>query len=170
MTRVASILFFAVVAAQVVGLVAFAGVREVALTEGREITLQTAPVDPRSLFQGDYAILDYEIAEVPAHLAQQPAGATVYVVLMECGDVWCASAYTRSNPDSTDVYIRGAISVDGRLDFGIGTYFVPEGTGRVIERAQDVKVVVSLDGRGQAVIKGVLVDGVPFAPDGNASP
>ncbi len=63
MTRVAGILFFAVVAAQVVGLVAFAGVRQVALTEGREITLQTVPVDPRSLFQGDYAILDYEIAK-----------------------------------------------------------------------------------------------------------
>ena len=167
MTRVASILFFAVVAVQVVGLVAFAGVREVALTEGREITLQTAPVDPRSLFQGDYAILDYEIAEVPARLAEQPAGATVYVVLAECGEVWCATRHTSSEPDSTDVYIRGVISVDGRLDFGIGTYFVPEGTGHIIERAQDVKVVVTLDDRGQAVIKNVLVDGAPFPPGGN---
>ena len=167
MTRVASILFFAVVAAQVVGLVAFAGAREVALTEGREITLQTAPVDPRSLFQGDYAILDYEMAQIPARLAEQPAGATVYVVLAECGDVWCTARHTRSKPGSADVYIKGVISVDGRLDFGIGTYFVPEGTGHIIERAQDVKVIVSLDGRGQAVIKGVLVDGVPFAPDSN---
>lgn len=167
MTRVASILFFAVVAVQVVGLVAFAGVREVALTEGREIILQTAPVDPRSLFQGDYAILDYEIAEVPAHLAEQPAGATVYVALAECGDVWCAARYTRSKPDSADVYIGGVISVDGRLDFGIGTYFVPEGTGHIIERAQDVEVVVALDDRGQAVIKSVLVDGAPFAAGGN---
>ncbi len=167
MTRVASILFFAVVAVQVVGLVAFAGVREVALTEGREIILQTGPVDPRSLFQGDYAILDYEIAEVPAHLAEQPAGATVYVALTECGDVWCATQHTRSKPDSANVYIRGVISVDGRLDFGIGTYFVPEGTGHIIERARDVKVVVSLDDRGQAVIKNVLVDGAPFAPNRN---
>ncbi|MDE2786114.1 MAG: GDYXXLXY domain-containing protein [Chloroflexota bacterium] len=167
MTRVASILFFAVVAAQVVGLVAFAGVREVALTEGREIILQTAPVDPRSLFQGDYAILDYEIAQVPPWLSGQPAGANVYVILAECGDVWCASRHTRSKPESSDVYIRGVINADGRLDFGIGTYFVPEGTGHIIERAQDVKVIVSLDDRGQAVIKSVLVDGFPFNPDGN---
>jgi len=166
-TRVASILFFAVVAAQVVGLVAFAGVREVALTEGREITLQTAPADPRSMFQGDYAVLDYEIAEVPAHLAEQPAGDTVYVVLVECGDVWCAAQHTRSKPESADVYIRGVIGVNRRLDFGIGTYFVPEGTGDIIELAGDVKVVVSLDDRGQAVIKDVLVHGVPFAPDRN---
>ena len=167
MTRVASILFFAVVAAQVIGLVAFAGVRQVALTEGREITLQTAPVDPRSLFQGDYAILDYEIAEIPAHLAGHPAGGAVYVILVECGDVWCAAQHTRSQPESADVYIRGVISVNRRLDFGIDTYFVPEGTGHIIERAQDVKVVISLDDRGQAVIKNVLVDGVPFNLDSN---
>ncbi len=167
MTRTASILFFAVVLAQAVGLVAFAGVREVALTEGREITLQTAPVDPRSLFQGDYAILDYEIAEVPARLSERPVGADVYVVLVECGEVWCAARYARARPDAADVYIRGVVNQRGRLDFGIGTYFVPEGTGHIIEQAQDVKVVVSLNDRGQAVIKRVLVDGVPFNPERN---
>lgn len=66
-----------------------------------------------------------------------------------------------------EVYIRGVINAEGRLDFGIGTYFVPEGTGYLIEDAEDVKVVVSLDDRGQAVIKSVLVDGVPFNVDGN---
>ncbi len=167
MKRLASILFFAVVAAQVVGLVAFAGVRQVALTEGREVTLQTAPVDPRSLFQGDYAILDYEIAEIPRHLAEQPAGARVYVTLEECGDVWCAVAYTRSEPESAEVYISGVINANRRLDFGIGTFFVPEGTGHIVEEAEDVKVVVSLGDGGQAVIKSVLVDGFPFNPDGN---
>ena len=167
MTRLASILFFAVVAAQVIGLVAFAGVRQVALTEGREITLQTAPVDPRSLFQGDYAILDYEISEIPLHLAGQPAGAQVFVTLVECGDVWCASGYGLSRPDAAEVYVRGVINADGRLDFGIRTFFVPEGTGHIVENAEDVKVVVSLDDQGQAVIKRVLVDGAPFNPDGN---
>ncbi len=167
MTRLAGILFFAVVAAQVIGLVAFSGVRQVALTEGRDITLQTAPVDPRSLFQGDYAILDYEIAEIPPHLTAQPTGANMYVVLAECGEVWCARAYTRSQPELSDVYIRGVINADGRLDFGIGTFFVPEGTGRIVEDAEDVKVIVSLDDRGQAVIKSVLVDGVPFNAYGN---
>ena len=167
MTRIASILFFAVVAAQVVGLVAFAGVRQVALTEGREITLQTAPVDPRSLFQGDYAILDYEIAVLPEDLRDFPAGSEIFVVLHECGDVWCVAWHELARPPPSDVFIRGVINQRGRLDFGIGTYFVPEGTGHIIERAQDVKVVVALDDRGQAVIKDVLVDGAPFAPDGN---
>lgn len=167
MTRFASILFFAVVAAQVVGLIAFAGVRQVALSEGREITLQTAPVDPRSLFQGDYAILDYEIAGIPPHLGGRPAGTPVFVILEECGEVWCAAEYGLSRPDAAEVYIRGVLTADRRLDFGIGTYFVPEGTGYVIEEGEDVKVVVSLNDEGRAVINHVLVDGVPFHSDGN---
>ena len=166
MTRLASVLFFAVVAAQVIGLVTFSGVRQVALTEGLEITLQTAPVDPRSLFQGDYAMLDYEIAALPESLFDVPAGTTVYVVLRECGDVWCASHYEVFQPPPDDVFICGVTNQRGRLEFGIDTYFVPEGTGHIIETAEDVKVVVSLGDRGQAVIKYVLVDGAPFDPEG----
>ena len=160
-----TVLLFAVVAAQVIGLVAFVSVREVALTQGREITLQTVPVDPRSLLQGDYAILDYEIAELPGWLEDQPVGSTVYVILRECGEVWCANRHDFREPGGSDVFIRGKVNDWRRIDFGIGTFFVPEGTGHIVERAGDVKVVVSLDYSGQAVIKTVLVDGEPFDPD-----
>ena len=168
MNRLAAILFFVVVAAQVAGLLAFAGVRELALARGREVTLQTVPVDPRSLLQGDYAILDYEIARLPGRLSDRPAGhvvpagSVVYVVLEECGDVWCDLRHAVNRPAYPAVYIRGTVNARGRLDFGIGTYFVPEGTGHIIEQARDVKVVVALDDAGRAVIKRVLVDGAPF--------
>ena len=59
------IAFWAIVAVQLVFLIGFIGVREVALRTGTEVVLQTVPVDPRSLLQGDYAILDYEIARLP---------------------------------------------------------------------------------------------------------
>ncbi len=160
-----TILLFAVVAAQVIGLAVFASVRQTAVTQGREVTLQTIPVDPRSLLQGDYAILDYEIAELHEWLGDAPVGADVYVILRECGDVWCGSQQTRRQPESSDVYIRGQINEQGRIDFGIGTFFVPEGTGHIVERAGDVKVVVSLGAAGNAVIKEVLVDGETFNPD-----
>lgn len=162
MSRRMTILLFAVVAAQVIGLVAFVSVREVALTQGREITLQTVPVDPRSLLQGDYAILDYEIAEIPEWLRDRPADSTLYVILRECGEVWCANRHQYREPDGSDVFIRGRVNDRGRIDFGIGTFFVPEGTGHIVERARDVKVIVSLDYQGRAVIKTVLVDGRPF--------
>lgn len=159
MNRTASLLFLLVVVAQAMGLITFAAVRQTAVTQGLEVTLQTVPVDPRSLFQGDYAILDYEITEMPHHLNTLPVGAETFVVLEDCGDVWCATAYTRIRPHSSDAYVRGVVSSRGRLDFGIGTYFVPEGMAKIIEHAQDVKVVVALDDRGRAVIKRVLVDG-----------
>lgn len=164
MNRPTAILLFAVVAAQVVGLAAFAGVREAAL-RGAEVTLQTVPVDPRSLLQGDYAILDYEVARLPPHLEGLPAGGSVYVLLADNGEVWDAVDYLTSPPDADAVYLKGRVSSRGRLDFGIGTYFVPEGTGPIIEQAGDVKVVIALDNAGNAVIKRVLVDGKPFAPD-----
>ena len=165
MSRRMTILLFAVVAAQVIGLVVFATVRQVALTQGREVTLQTVPVDPRSLLQGDYAILDYEIAELHGWISDRPIGSEVFVVLRECGDVWCSSEQSPRRPEPTDVYIRGRINDRGRLDFGIDTFFVPEGAGHIVERAQDVKVVVSLSASGNAVIKMVLVDGIPFDSD-----
>ena len=165
MSRRMTILLFAVVAAQVIGLVVFATVRQVAVTQGREVTLQTVPVDPRSLLQGDYAILDYEIAELPEWLRDEPVGNTVYVVLRECGDVWCAARHDVRPPRQSAVFIKGRVDDWRRLDFGIGTFFVPEGTGHIVERARDVKVVVSLSASGNAVIKQVLVDGMPFDPE-----
>ena len=160
------IAFWAIVAAQLVFLIGFIGMREVALRTGTEVVLQTVPVDPRSLLQGDYAILDYEIARLPDWMDGFSVGRTVYVVLQEERAVWTSSSYTEERSHvAGEVFIKGRIDRIGHADFGIGTYFVPEGTGRIIERAQDVKVVVSVDEDGNAVIKDVLVDGEPFDPD-----
>ena len=126
----AAALFFALVAAQVIGLTVFAAVQEAKL-RGTEVTLQTVPVDPRSLLQGDYAILDYEIAELPPHLADLPPGSIVYVTLAESAGAWPAVAYQPDQPPPDDgaTYIRGEVNARRRLDFGIGAYFVPEGAG-----------------------------------------
>ena len=162
----ARIAFLTVVAAQLVFLIGFIGIRETALFTGTEVVLQTVPVDPRSLLQGDYAILDYEIADLPDYLHQLPVGDTVYVELVREQDFWVASYHSDWLDDiEEDTFIKGRVDRRGHADFGIGTYFLPEGTGRIIERAGDVKVVVNLDDDGNAVIKDVLVDGEPFDPD-----
>ena len=162
------IAFWVIVAAQIVFLLGFIGVREVALRTGTEVVLQTVPVDPRSLLQGDYAILDYEIARTPdwMHTRQWHVDRVVFVALREERDVWTAARYSGSSDVvAGEVFITGWIDRPGHLDFGIDTYFLPEGTGRIVEGAQDVKVVVSVDRNGHAVIKDLLVDGEPFDPD-----
>ncbi len=162
----ARIAFWVVVAGQLVFLLGFIAVKEVALRTGTEVVLQTVPVDPRSLLQGDYAILDYEISELPPFMQDDPVGETVYVILKEEQDVWRAARYAgHERFADEEVFIKGRVDRMGHADFGIGTYFVPEGTGHIIERAQDVKVVVKLDADGNAIIKEVLVDGEPFDPD-----
>ena len=162
------IAFWAIVAAQIVLLVGFITVREVALRTGTEVVLQTVPVDPRSLLQGDYAILDYEIARLPDWMdtRQWHIDRTVFVALREEGNVWTAARYSGTRRDvDGEVFITGWIDRPGHLDFGIDTYFVPEGTGRIIEAADDVKAVVIIDRNGHTVIKDLLVDGEPFDPD-----
>ena len=159
------IAFWIVVAAQLVFLIGFIVVKEVDLRIGTEVVLQTVPVDPRSLLQGDYAILDYEIARLPPHL-QVEVSDTVYVGLRRGPEIWTASGYTVARSDVVgDIFIKGRVDRRGHADFGIGTYFVPEGTGRIVEGADDVKVVVNVDGDGNAAIKDLLVDGEPFNPN-----
>ena len=169
MTARFSIAFWVIVAAQLLVLAAMVGFSEQVRRTGEHVVLQTVPVDPRSLFQGDYAILNYEIAipgriktASPSLRSNLRRGSTVFVTLERQGDIWQATGYhaPRFRPDR--LHIRGRIGDSGRLDFGIGTYFVPEGTGHIVERAGDVKVRVFIDHEGDAVIDDVLVDGVPF--------
>ena len=164
MSRRFKVGFWVVVAGQLALLLAVIGVKEQTLRTGTAVVLQAAPVDPRSLFQGDYVDLNYEISFLPPYLSDSALGATVYVSLMEKDDVWEAVAYDTVRPSGDQVFIKGTVRRRGVMDFGIGTYFVPEGTGQVIERAQDLKVKVAIDGGGAALIKEVLVDGQPFEP------
>ena len=165
MSRRIKCAFWVVVAAQVLFLAGFIGFKEYALHTGTEVVLQTVPVDPRSLLQGDYAILDYEIARLAPSLRGLPVGETAYVELLEGPDVWEAGRYSVNRRSVSRIFIKGRVDRPGHLNFGIGTYFVPEGSGRAIESAQGVRVVVKLDADGDAIIKEVLVDGKPFNPD-----
>ena len=167
MSRWARIAFWVVVAGQLVFLLAFIAFQETDLRTGDEVVLQTAPVDPRSLLQGDYAILDYEIATLPPDMQDSSVGDPVFVALEDDDEgVWRADGYYRSRRFVEDgLFIKGQVDRPGHADFGIGTYFIPEGTGHIIEGAADVKVAVKVDADGSAIISDVLVDGLSFAPE-----
>ena len=163
MSRRFKLTFLIIVIAQVVLLLGFIADREFILQTGDEIVLETAPIDPRSLLQGDFVTLDYVIASLPSD-SQIPVGTTMYVSLRDAGEVWEAVDYSPKKPSDGDaVFIKGTVDRPGHLDFGIGTYFVPENSGLLVERSRDVKVVAFVDNRGRAVISDVLLDGVPFS-------
>ena len=148
------------------------------LKNGREIVLPVVPVDPRSLFRGDYVILGYGVSQVPALTgpATSPRpGTPIYVTLEQAADSgWKAIASSQSHPGKVadnQIVLRGrderafwagTAATQMRVRYGIESFFVPEDTGRELEKAvRDKKISarIAVDARGRAAIKGLLIDG-----------
>jgi uncharacterized membrane-anchored protein len=151
------------------------------LRKGQEVVLETIPVDPRSLFRGDYVILNYPFSQVPA--AMLPAGTTlragqpVYVALERHDNAWrpAAAALDRAalpaRPDRpvlmgrARVHWLDPVRLRGGnigLRYGIESYFVPEGKGRELEKLvgeRKISAIVAIDAGGNAAIKGLEVEG-----------
>lgn len=146
------------------------GTHEFTLRTGREVVLQTMPVDPRDLFRGDYVILSYpagtlDLATLPNDLQQPAYGQTVYVVLATEGPHAAPKAVYAARPSQEPVFLKGQIKrIDGRrlrVEYGIESFFVPEGKGRPLERAggESLEVVAAVDRSGRAAIKSVRLNG-----------
>ncbi len=156
------IAFWATVAGQIILLLSFIAVKEDTLRSGTSVILETAPVDPRSILQGDFVVLDYKIAELPEGMGKTPRGGADIRGIEPWGRGSLARLFER--PSSDKVFIRGTVNDRGRLEFGIDTFFIPEGKGFIIDRASDVKVRVTVGTTGEAVIEDLILDGVPFDP------
>lgn len=133
---------------------------------GTVITLRTVPVDPRSIFRGDYVTLDYEVGQgAPVNWEY---GKQVFVVLAQNGDVYERVRFAEMQPglNPGEVCLRGGAQYQ-RIDFpDIGQYFVEEGTGHDFEnatRAHRLLVDVVVNDKCRAAIKGVRLG--PEVPD-----
>lgn len=100
------------------------------LRYGTPVLLQTQPVDPRSLFRGNYVRLNYAISRVDAALASTPfrKHEVVYVALQPQGRYQVASALLHQ-PPAQGPFIRGRIRWHSGeqywIDYGIEAYFMP---------------------------------------------
>lgn len=148
------------------------------LSSGREVVLEVVPVDPRSLFRGDYVVLNYDISRIPAP-AGQPApapGDDIYVTLQKTrGDRWQAVQSSLTPPASTNpdqVVIKGRVDytsspgenapLQAFVRYGIESYFVPEGAGHELEKLvgeKKLEALVAVDAAGKAGIKGLISEG-----------
>lgn len=135
----------------------------VVLLWGEEISLEVVPVDPRSLFSGDYVQLDYTISrldlqKVPHDFNPERVkpGQPVYLSLTEQKGVWEPASLTlASHKVQNQTYLKGkvryiyeapdplaeqskerepALTTLLSAEWGIEQYFVPEGKGLEIER------------------------------------
>lgn len=170
----------ALVAIQLVLVAGLFGVRGFTVLTGEEIVLETQPVDPRDLFRGDYATLGYEISRLPAPSDDWEGGDRVYVLLEKQGTYHQAVSIHHDRPAASgdQVCIEGQVRWVGptpepgsqgsqlNIEYGIESYFIPEGAG---DPPRDAKIdaQVAVDRFCHAVVTAILVDGEPWEPERN---
>lgn len=179
------VLFGSAILLQVALLAAMIADRANILRNGKEVTLQTRPVDPRDFLRGDYVVLGYDISRLKAGaLKGQPASSrhpVVYVKLapnaagtFEAVSVHAAPVAVTSPEVLISGHVRyGASCGDTRMPvfcddlqirYNLESYFVPQGEGKKLEDARNagkVTVVAAVTPSGRAAIKRLLLDGQP---------
>jgi uncharacterized membrane-anchored protein len=164
-----------VVVLQTAALAGMVALKHRTLITGTPILLKTEPIDPRSLFRGDYVRLNYKIGRI--HRTELGDGGLgvddfsrhdpIYVKLRKGEKFWETVSVHRDMPahGQDTVVIRGEVQWVGgdaiNVRYGIENFFVPEGEGRALERPGEVEVVtilVAVDSRGNSAIKAILVN------------
>ncbi|WP_033135952.1 GDYXXLXY domain-containing protein [Aeromonas finlandensis] len=102
---------------------------ERAMTSGEMVLLRLAPVDPRSLMQGDYMRLNYEIARELASSSARDKGHDPLVIRLNAHQV--ASLVADGKPDqlASDERLLQVHQSDRQWQIGPDAYFFEEGTG-----------------------------------------
>lgn len=159
--------------------------RQAMLNASQVVTLKVVPVDPRDIFRGDFVVLSYDISRLdPTKLEGDDTfgyGDKVLVTLVRNGDIWTAAGIARGKP----VPAQGGVVIQGTVDafslndtgqatsvtvqYGIESYFVPEGTGRAIEaevQKGDLSADIAVDNQGRAAIKALRRGGQVFYVEG----
>ncbi|GAA4392292.1 GDYXXLXY domain-containing protein [Hymenobacter koreensis] len=137
---------------------------------GQAITLRTTPVDPRDLLYGDYVVLNFSISQLPAKLWRGPqrprVHQPVYIELRPGPDgAYEAVAIHAAPPGqlpADHAVLRGWVQNSWRstlrIRYGLERYYVPEGSGRKLERAagrRELLVQVRVAPWSQARIVGI---------------
>lgn len=113
-------------------------------THGERIYLELAPVDPRSLMQGDYMALRFRIAE---RIPTESSG-SVPLIIDERG-----VATLNPDPGAGGLRLRYRIR-NGSVWVGTNAYFFEEGAAWQFERARYGEFRVDRDS-GEAVLVGL---------------
>jgi len=135
------------------------------LWTGTEIRVRTVPVDPRSLFRGNYARLNYEISRLPdgalSDVESVRVGEIVYVSLQPEGNGLHGFANVSLDEPAGGVFLRGRIvnnHAPYRVRYGIEAFFAPKDRALQLERNLRVGgvAVLMVEGSGRVALKDVV--------------
>lgn len=134
------------------------------LWTGQEIRVRTVPVDPRSLFRGNYARLSYDFSQIPAGALPVDSlrqNEVVYVSLQKNeNNTWQYQSASLEKPDS-GVFLRGRLQSRHRgidVRYGLEAWFAPKDKALELERElRDGGIaVLMVDSAGNAALKEIL--------------
>lgn len=152
--------------------------RTTLIASGKEIVLDVIPVDPRSLMRGDYVILSYEISQAKSVGAPNEFrnNDPVFVTIDNASGKWQVIGVSKTEPSPaspSQLVLSGFVVYafsptegarqDLTLRYGIESYFVPEDTGKELEKVvgeRKMQAIVAVGGNGKTAIKGLVIDGV----------
>ena len=147
------------------------------LWTGTEIVVKTVPVDPRSMFRGNYARLRYDFSSVPvAELVEQArgrlrVGEIVYTELKKTATGSYEPGKTFLKKPDSGVFLRGriqklpyyyrrrnsnnALTGTVTVKYGIEAFFAPKEEALRLERElrSSASAVLMVDSNGKARIK-----------------
>lgn len=121
---------------------------ERAMASGEVVLLRLAPVDPRSLMQGDYMRLNYEIArQLVSRDRDEVAALDTLVIRLDEHQVahWVSEGNAREL--GADQRLLQARRQDGQWRIGPDAYFFEEGTGEQFEAARYGEFRLQADGK-----------------------
>ncbi len=126
--------------------------KEQTIREGRTVFLELAPADPRSLMQGDYMALRFQLAErIETARKSSPAWADLRRAPLQIDARGVAQLST--TPTNNAVHIRYALR-DGQIWLGTNAYFFAEGTAQRYADARYGEFKLNPDS-GEAVLVGL---------------
>ena len=108
------------------------------LSEGRVVYLELAPVDPRSMMQGDYMALNYRIAnEVLLVLPQDKAASGRIVATLDDRAIASFARLENASSElaSSEIYLGYRVR-NGRMKFASNAFFFQEGTAEQYTQAK----------------------------------
>ena len=130
--------------------------KEQVLTYGRSVSLALAPVDPRSLIQGDYMALDWQLArDIQAATSTVPESGKA-VLSVSAGLPAKFIRLYDGKPLAADEALIEYRLRNGRVRVVSDAYFFQEGQGAAFEAARYGQFRVAPD--GQALLVGLQDD------------
>jgi uncharacterized membrane-anchored protein len=135
------------------------------LWNGTEIRVKTVPVDPRSMFRGNYAQLNYEIGQLPDSVLSDVTplriGEIVYIGLQPDDNGLYGFADASLDKPAAGVFLRGRIVNDHapyRVQYGIEAFFAPKQKALQLQRElrSGGVAVLMISDTGRVALKDVV--------------